>query len=958
MDGPAHVERAVGLVDGPSGLLGRAAEVRQVDELIDGIRDGRSAALVLRGEPGIGKTSLLHYAVRAARGLRTLDVAGAESEQQLGYAGLHRLLLPHLDRLGRLPAPQRAALGAVFGLAGGPAPDRFLVGLGTLTLLADVAADRPLLCILDDAHWLDAESLETLAFVGRRLHVDGIGLLVALRPEAAAGSAALRGLPTLSVAGLSRADSRSLLARAVRGRLDDRVAEEIAAQTGGNPLAVLALAEELTADQLAGRAALPVPLPVDAHVERWFLTQVRALPPATQLLLLVAALAPPDAPATLWAAAAQLGLTPEDADPAVSRRILLVGREIAFRHPLMRSAVHTAATAGDRRRAHAALAVASPRNAVPEQRAWHLAAAAAGTDDAVADDLEESGERLRSRGGYAAWAAFLARSAELTSDPMRQAGRFVRAARAHLYAGNPGQAQVVLDRAAPGLGGAVVRARAEQARAAIYSYHYRMAEVPAMLLRALDEAGPVDEQLTRDLLWEAMRTALLARRSMVGATLADVARAALGALDRLGPGPADSDRLLRAFAVRTAHGYQAAAELLRDAVATLAGGEPVRADAGGRVLLGVLAADDLWDDQGRRALLERVTQFDREHGDLNELCLAQRCAVAGEQRAGRFAEALACHDEALELTLAMGMPATGDADLAELWAWQGRAAEARAAAETLASTWAGQVGLGVMTTVSRQTLCVLELGLGRYPQALEPALGIFDEDAAGYANRSLADLVEAASRTGDRAAAEAALGRLSERAAVSGTAWASGLLARARALLATGAEAEACFQESLAQLGRTEVVPELARTRLTYGEWLRRGNRRLEAREQLRTAYDSFAAMGAGAFAQRARAELVATGGRAALPAGPRTHGLTPQEGQVAALAAAGATNAEIATRLFITVSTVEYHMNKVLRKLAVPSRRQLSGALAGRPLPPPGPPRPATARRRLDPSPGTGGPA
>jgi DNA-binding CsgD family transcriptional regulator/tetratricopeptide (TPR) repeat protein len=958
MDGPAQVQRAVALTDGRSRLLGRAGEVRQVDELVAGVRDGRSAALVLQGEPGIGKTSLLRYAVHAARGLHTLDVAGAESEQQLGYAGLHRLLLPHLDRLGVLPAPQRAALSAAFGLAGGPAPDRFLVGLGTLTLLADVAADRPLLCILDDAHWLDAESLETLAFVGRRLHVDGIGLLVALRHEGAAGMTALRGLPVHAVGGLSPEDSRSLLARAVPGRLDDRVADEIAAQTGGNPLAVLALAEELTAEQLAGRAQLPVPLPVDAHVERWFLTQVRAMPAATQLLLLVAALAPPEDPATLWDAAAQLGLTPEDADPAVKQRILLVGSGIAFRHPLMRSAVHAAATVGDRRRAHAALAAASPRNAVPEQRAWHLAAAAAGTDDEVAADLEESGERLRSRGGYAAWAAFLARSAELTSDPVRRAGRFVSAARAHLYAGNPGQAQVVLDRAAPGLGGAVVRARAEQARAAIYSYHYRMAEVPAMLLRALAEAGPVDEQLTRDLLWEAMRTALLARRSMAGTTLADVARAALDALDRLGPGPGDTDRLLRAFAVRIATGYRAARGLLGEAVAALADGEPVRPDAGGRVLFGVLAAEELWDDRGRRRLLERVTRFDRDHGDLNELCLAQRCAVAGELRAGRFADALACHDEALELTLAMGMPATGDADLAELWAWQGRAAEARAAAGTLASVWAGKVGMGVMTTVSRQTLCVLELGLGRYPQALEQARGVFEEDAAGYANRSLADLVEAAIRAGDRAVAEEALARLSERAAVSGTAWALGSVARARALLATGEEAEACFQESVAQLSRTELVTELARTRLTYGEWLRRGHRPLDARAQLRTAYDSFAAMGAGAFAQRARAELVATGGRAPLPAGPTTHGLTAQEGQVAALAAAGATNAEIATRLFITVSTVEYHMNKVLRKLAVTSRRQLSGALAGRPLPPPGAPRPAAPPRRLDPSPRTGGPA
>jgi DNA-binding CsgD family transcriptional regulator/tetratricopeptide (TPR) repeat protein len=932
MDGPAQHQRALVLTDGQSDLVGRAAEVRNVDGLIAAVRTGRSAALVIQGEPGIGKTSLLRYARRAAEGLHTLEVVGTESEQPMGYAGLHRLLLPHLDRLDRLPAPQRAALSGAFGLAGGPAPDRFLVALGTLTLLADVATERPLLCIVDDAHWLDSESLETLAFVGRRLHVDGIGLLIALRDEEAAGTTALRGLPTQTVGGLSPADSRALLARAVTGRLDAGVADRIAADTGGNPLAVLALAEELTVEQLTGHAELPTPLPVAAQLDRWFLTRVRDLPPATKLLLLVAALAPPDDPPTLWRAVAQLGLSPVDADPAVIQGILLVGPEIAFRHPLMRSAVHAAATVADRRRAHAALAVASPREAAPERRAWHLAAATAGTDDDVADDLESSGELLRSRGGYAAWAAFLARSADLTSDPVRRAGRLVSAARAHLYSGNPGQAQVVLDRAAPGLGGAVVRARAEQARAAIYSYHYRMAEVPTMLLRALAEAGPGDEQLTRDLLWEAMRTAALSRQSMVGATLADVARAVLSALEQLGPGPADSDRLLRAFAVRIAHGYLAAVRLLRDAVAGMTGRQPVRADAGGRVLFAVLAADELWDDFGRRTLLERVTAFDREHGDLNELCLAQRCAVASELRAGRFAEALARHEEALEFTVAMGMPATGDVDLAELLAWQGRTAEARAAADTLASVWAGKVGFGVMTTVSRQALCVLELGQGNYSQAREHAWSVFSEDAAGYANRSLADLVEAAVRAGDRGAAGSGLARLSERAEASRTPCALGVLARARALLATDDEAEDLFQESVAQLAGTEVATELARTRLTYGEWLRRSNRRLDAREQLRSAYDSFAAMGAGAFARRARTELVATGGRAPLPTGRTTHGLTPQEAQVAALAASGATNAEIATRMFITVSTVEYHMNKVLRKLDVASRRQLTGALAGSP--------------------------
>jgi DNA-binding CsgD family transcriptional regulator len=912
------------------GLLGRAAEIRRLDEVLAAARNGLSAALVLVGEPGIGKTSLLRYAADAAGGMQTLHVVGAEPEQQMGYAGLHRLLLPHLDRLDSLPAPQRDALGAAFGLVSGPAPDRFLVGLGALTLLADVAAPAPLLCILDDAQWLDPESLEALGFVARRLHADGIALLVTRREDDEAGTAALRGLATLRVAPLAPAESRALLARAVPGRVDDGVADRVAEETGGNPLAVLTLVDELSEQQLAGHAALPVPLPTDAEVGRWFLEQVGSLPPATQLLLLVAALAPPDDPATLWRAAAELGLTSVDAEPAVAGGVLLVSQDICFRHPLIRSAVHTAASGADRRRVHASLAAAIPRDTDPERRAWHLAAAAGGPDDDVADELEDAGNRVRGRGGYAAWAAFLARAAELTTEPERRAGRFVASARAHLFAGNPGQAQVMVDRAAPGLGGALVCARAQQVRAAISSYHYRMAEVPALLLRALEEAGPVDEQLTRDLLWEAMRTAVMARQSMVGTTLEDVARTTLHALAEVGPGPDDTDRLLRAFAVRIAVGSRAAVPLFREAISCLTGPEPVRADAGGRVLFAVLAADELWDDDGRRTLIERVSRFDREHGDLNELSLARRCAVAGELRAGRIAEALACHHEAVDLADAMGAPATGDADLAELWAWQGDADRTRAAAGTLESVWAGSVGMGVMTTVGKQALCVLDLGLGRYPEALAAALQVFEEDAAGYANRSLTDLVEAGVRAGARDAAEAGLARLSERAPAVGTPLALGLLARARALMSSGDAAEELFGESLTELGHTAVVPELARSQLTYGEWLRRGNRRTDARERLRAAHETFARMGATAFAERARVELLATGARVQQPTAPAGRGLTPQERQVAGLAADGATNAEIATRMFVTISTVEYHMNKVLRKLGVTSRRQLTDALAG----------------------------
>jgi DNA-binding CsgD family transcriptional regulator len=623
----------------PDALVGRGGDCGALDELVEAVRQGRSRSLVIVGEPGIGKTRLLRYAAQAADGVRTVSIAGVESELRLGFAALHRMLVPFLDRISLLPAPQRDALGSAFGLAAGPPADRFLVSLSVLTLLADAAAEQPLIWLVDDAQWLDRESLEVLGFVGRRLYADSIGLLFGAR-EAAPGLAALDGLPTRHLRGLEPAAARALLATNISGSLNARVAARIIAETGGNPLALQELARQLTPGQLAGRAPLPPRLPAGRHLHGHFLRQVKMLPPAAGSFLLLASAASSDDPAALWRAAALLGLGPDAADPAVARDIVSVDPRLAFRHPLIRSAVYEGARSADRRRVHDALATIASQDGYPDQAAWHRAAATVVPDEDVAADLERSADR---------------------------------------------------------------------------------------------------------------------------------------------------------------------------------------------------ATTEQW----------------------------------GHER--------------------------------------------------------GAAVLGFFALIG---LTVLELSLGCYVEALTWAMRIYDDDPPGFGNRILPEIVEAGTRGGDIGAARAALSRLADRAAASGTPWALGVLARSRALLAPDADAEAFYRAAIAHLTQTSVRTELARAHLLYGEWLRRQKRRKDARSQLRTARDMFDAMGAAAFARRARAELLAVGDSSHQPAEQPGPDLTPQEAQVSRLAAAGATNAEIATHMFVTTSTVEYHLSKVFRKLNITSRRQLATVL------------------------------
>ena len=473
----------------PDVLVGRSGDCGALDELVEAIRQGLSRSLVILGEPGIGKTRLLEYAAQAAGGVRTVRIAGLESELRLGFAALHRMLVPFLDRVGLLPAPQREALDSVFGLAAGPPPDRFLVSMSVLTLAAEIAAEQPLIWLVDDAHWVDRESLEVLAFVGRRLHADKTGLLFCAR-EASPGLAALDGLPTRHLRGLEPAAARALLAATVSEPLNARVAARIIDETGGNPLALRELAAHLTPGQLAGRSPLPPRLPVGRRLHGHFLRQATMLPPATSTWLLLASAASGDDPATLWRAAAVLGLEPDAADPAVAQGIVSVDPRVAFRHPLIRSAVYEGARSGDRRRVHQALASIAGQDGHPDEAAWHRAAATVVPDEDVAADLERSAARAEGRGGYVAQATFLARAAELTPDPRGRAVRLLAAAQAHLVAGDGALAEAMLDLAAPRLAEAGLHVGAQRLRASIAVFFSRHKDAPRLLLDTVPAVDP------------------------------------------------------------------------------------------------------------------------------------------------------------------------------------------------------------------------------------------------------------------------------------------------------------------------------------------------------------------------------------------------------------------------------------------------------------------------------------
>jgi DNA-binding CsgD family transcriptional regulator len=910
-------------------LLEREQECRELERLLAGIRNGLSSVLVLRGEAGIGKTALLEHAVQSAADMQVARAAGVESEMELGFAGLHQLLMPFHGGLGNLPAPQRGALGSVFGLAAHAAPDRFLVGLATLTLITEAAAERPVLCVIDDAHWLDRASVPVLGFVARRLLADRVGMLFAIR-DGEPHAAGFEGLPGWRIGRLSDEAAHELLAASVGQALDQPVARRIVAEAAGNPLAVLEFGGELAAEELSGAASLAWPLRSGGRLEQLFLSRVQALPHDARTLLLLVAAAETSGDASLtWRAAEQLGINPEAAVVPGTERLLTLAPRIEFRHPMMRSAAYHSAPAPERRRAHQALAAVLDPVRDPDRRAWHLAEAATGLDEQVAAELERSAERARSRGGWASDAAFLERSAELTPDRGRRARRRLEAARAMHLAGEPATARVMLEQAMPDLADPLAAGKARRLEGLIADATGDPPKTPAILLDAAEMIAPHDRRLARDTLLQAVWTAHRAGRFGVGMT--EALRAA-PATPRLQGSPATvGDLLLDGLAALADHHDEAGARLLRRALGSLTGDQPIPDDILAIFMVVCFAALALYDDVAWHELNRRWVAQARERGAVTALLLALTFRAFDDVAEGRLEDAEAAVAEGRALVVATGdrvqLNALDDAEL-QVLAWRGREAAARALGAQVLRNCADK-GDALTMRVAHGALAVLELSLGNYEPALRHGLGAFADEPVATRDSEV-DLVEAAVRCGDREAAAEILQAFSPRVRASGTDYALGELARCRALLAADDRAEPEYRLAIEHLQRCRITPQLARTQLLYGEWLRRRRRRRDARDQLRPAFGMFDAMGMDAFANRARSELRATGER--VP--KRTVGsrgvLTAQEAQIARLASEGASNKEIAAQLFLSTHTVDYHLVKVFRKLDITNRAQLVRALAG----------------------------
>jgi DNA-binding CsgD family transcriptional regulator len=879
---------------------------------------------VVRGEAGIGKTALLEHARDTAHpsGFRVEFATGVESETQFAFAGLHQLCAPLLDRIGALPDPQQAALSVAFGLHGGAAPDRFLVGLATLNLLAEVAEEGPLLCLVDDAQWLDQASAQVLAFVARRVVAETVALVFALRDSSESDVHPFVGLPELRLGGLGETDARALLAAAVRTPMDDGVRNRIVAEARGNPLALLELPLSAPPAQLAGGFELPDALSIPRRIEESFQHRSGSLPAETQMLLLVAAAEPTGDVALLWRAAAHLGIAREAAEPAEAAGLLQIDIRVRFRHPLVRSAVYQAATPPDQRGAHRALTAATDPRSDPDRRAWHRAHAVLGTDEEAAAELERSAGRARARGGLAAAAAFLQQATELTPEPEPRARRALEAAQAKHEAGASEAALELLAAAAAGPLDALQRARLKLLRAQIAFHLTRGSEVPGMLLDAAKTLAPLDAALARETYLQTLEASFHAGRLGRGRGLLEAAEAAKDAPAPPTP-PRSVDLLLDGLATRFTQGYEASVPTLQRALETLRNHDSRADDENRRWLwLACHIAAMLWDDEAIYVLASRDVRLAREAGALATLPAALNALASVLVLTGELARAAELFAEEHAITRATGAPPLPNARLI-LAAWRGQQPETLELYAAMVKEATGR-GEGATVGLAQVALAALHNGLGNYDDALAAATPPCEYDELAYSSVALPELVEAAVRAGQPERAAAALEQLSLRARASGTQWALGLEARSRALLSSGPAAEEHYREAIQRLGRCRMATHLARAHLVYGEWLRREGRRRDAREQLRTAHELLSDMGAEAFAERAAHELRATGEHPRKRTAQPTDELTAQELHVARLVATGATSREAGAQLFLSPRTIEAHLRNIFRKLGITSRRQL----------------------------------
>jgi len=903
-------------------LVGRQRERDVLDRVLEAARGGHGGVLVVYGDPGVGKTALLEYAATAAPDFGVARAVGVEGEMELAFAALHQLCSPNLDLIDGLPDPQREALEVALGLSAGRTPDPFLVGLAVLNLLSEAAEERPLLCVIDDAQWLDRASARVLAFVARRLLAERIAMVFAAREQIVS----LAGFAELQVEPLGHRDARALLDSILPGRLDERVLERIVVETHGNPLALLELPRGLTPAQLAGGFGLPTALPLSTGIEQSFTRRLVRLPRDARQLVLLAAAEPLGDPALLWRAAQQLGIPETAAQAAELEGLLRLDGAVTFRHPLVRSAVYGAAEPTERRKVHLALAEATDREIDPDRRAWHRAQAAASLDEDVAAELELSAARAQARGGFAAAAAFLERATELTPEESRRSRRALAAAQAKLQAGALDDALRLVATAESGVLTELEQARAELLRAQLSFFSTRGNDAAPLLLEAAERLREIDPELARETYLEALTAAIFAGPlAGPGASSSEVAQAAKAAPPARKP--RGLDQLLDGLVALLTDTYAAGVPILRMTQRAFGAGmserEELRWMWGGTV-----SAMLLWDDERWERLSDRHLQLVRETGALGGLQIALGHREGMHVFAGELGSAASLLDAIEEATQLTGSPLPPYHGLG-LVAMRGREAEARRLIDK-ARPEVIERGEGAGLEFMDWAEAVLYNGLGRYSEALAASRRVLDSSELVPVNWALPELVEAAARTGARELAADADRLLTDRSGASGTDWALGIAARSHALVVEDECADDLYAEAIERLSRTRVAVDLARAHLLYGEWLRRQSRRVDARKELRIAHEMFTDFGMEAFAERARVELEATGEHARTRTVETLGDLTPQESQISRLVAQGHTNREIAAQLFISPSTVEYHLRKVFRKLGVKTRTQLANRMRG----------------------------
>ncbi len=905
-------------------LLGRRSECEALDRLVAEVLAGGSRVLVLRGDAGVGKSALLDYLSGQVAGWRIATVTGVESEMELAYSGLHQLCAPLLDHLDRLPGPQRDALATVFGLSAGPVPDGLMVGLATLTLVAEAAEQHPLICFVEDSQWLDRSSARVFAFVARRLLAERVAFVCAARTGIE--DDAFEGLHSLRITGLGDGDARALLLGNVHGPLDVAVCDQIVVESHGNPLALLELPRTWTAGDLAGGFGLPDNHAVTGKIELSYRRRLLVLPSDTRLLVLAAAAEPLGDAALLRSAAASLGIDMVAAAPAMDAGLLQIRGRVEFAHPLVRSASYRAAAVADRYRVHRALAEATDAEADPDRHAWHRALATPELDADVAAELEHSAGRAQARGGLMAAAAFLTRATELTAEPAGRVRLALAAAVANVQTGRFELAHRLLATAREGPADEAQRAQIDMVGALLAFSSKRGSEATPLLLAAARRLEPLDLQLARQTYLDAFSAAQFAARLNAGVSVVDVARAARAVPLRPELQPTAGDLLLDAFSALV-EDYGDAIPACRTALARLRAEQIPSREKLRWLWQGCVLALEVWDDESAYALSHRHLQIARKTGALSELPLALGSRTPVLVFCGELSAATSLVQEAQSVRDAMGI-AEAPYGALTVAAWRGQVAETSELIEiTLREAVARGEGVGV--AISEYAHAVLCNSMGRYDEALLAAQRACEDPQEMVAhNWGLTELIESATRTGHTELATEAAERLSMKARASGTDWALGMEARARALLSEGDHAERRFREALRHLSRARVRAELARVHLLYGEWLRRSNRRADARGELTIAHEMFGSMGMEGFADRARRELAIAGATVRKHTIETHDDLTTQEAQIARLARDGLTNPEIGAQLFISARTVEWHLRKVFSKLGISSRRQLRGTL------------------------------